>query len=182
MVRVGAKNIDSKFMGDLAMRLNTVMKFSKEEMNEWESKYNYGGNQNPMVIAHNSTGYSYDYTSFSTMAVLYWSEEDSCIYGIIYKQNQRGGGMGGDRWYEVEVLFHEPIKSKANLRKFNKAKGKSVGSSSAGWTWKRKWKLPNMGAEMALNQIYEDANINPYRFLGISAPVIEWGIVNLINL
>ncbi len=42
--------------------------------------------------------------------------------------------------------------------------------------------MPNMGGEMALNQIYEDANINPYRFLGISAPVIEWGIVNLNNL
>jgi hypothetical protein len=184
MVKVGAMNIRFKDLDDLAMRLNTVMKFSKEEMNEWERKYNYGYGyrENPMVIANNSTGYSYDNTSFSTNAVLYWSEDDSCIYGIIYEKNQRGGGMGGERWYEVKVRFHEPIKSKANLKKFNKAKGKSVGSSSAGWTWKRKWKVPNMGGEMALNQIYEDANINPYRFLGISAPVIEWGIVNLNNL
>ena len=51
MVKVGAMNIRFKDLDDLAMRLNTVMKFSKEEMNEWERKYNYGYGyrENPMV-------------------------------------------------------------------------------------------------------------------------------------
>ena len=156
------------------------MKFTQDEMTEWEKKYNYSfWNKNPLVIANNSTGYSYDNTAFSTNAVLYWSEKDSCIYGIVYKENQRGGGMGGDRWYEVEVLFHEPIKSKSKLRDFNKSKGKSVGSSSAGWAWKKKWEVPHRVKDaMTLSGIYVNANFNPYAFLGISESQMEWGIVN----
>jgi len=157
------------------------MKFTEAEWREWVLKY---ANRNPLVIASNTTGYSYDNTSFSTNAVLYWSQEEDSIRGIVYKEKQRGGSMGGDRWYEVQVLYHAlSIPSLAELKRFNKSKGKSVDSSSAGWAWKKRWFTPHhsdesMGFYMPLQKIWESAHIRPYDFLAIDSPQIMWGIVN----